>query len=88
MDSPNSGQTVLSPLTLLVSPHKLTTWCMLITCRFINKLRSLRGLHQVRMSALGQARRVLLLGSGLSSEPLVEYLTRNRDIALTIGTVI
>ena len=30
-------------------------------------------------------KRVLLLGSGLVSEPVVEYLTRSADVRITIG---
>ena len=30
-------------------------------------------------------KRVLLLGSGLVSEPVVEYLTRSPDVKVTVG---
>ena len=30
-------------------------------------------------------KRVLLLGSGLVSEPVVEYLTRSPDVRITVG---
>ena len=36
----------------------------------------------------GPMRRVLVLGAGLTSAPMVEYLTRGGDIALTVGTLV
>ena len=33
----------------------------------------------------GVMRRVLVLGSGYTSAPLVEYLTRHGDVSVTIG---
>ncbi|XP_040858082.1 alpha-aminoadipic semialdehyde synthase, mitochondrial [Ochotona curzoniae] len=52
--------------------------------KYIQKLRE--GKERVQSLAMGSKKKVLILGSGYVSEPVLEYLSRDDNIEITVGS--